>query len=79
MSEEIVKAEPGDAVISTGTGRILLNIKGKLQLLKTGGSKIGTKYKDSPVGSKKQQEAESPTGRVVSETHDTYCVIRIGV
>lgn len=37
---QIIKAEPGDAIISTGTGRVLLNVKGVLKLLKTGGGGV---------------------------------------
>jgi hypothetical protein len=33
---ETIEAIPGDAIISTATGRILLNVQGKLKLLKTG-------------------------------------------
>lgn len=42
MSEELIRAEPGDAIISTATGRILLNVKGKLRLLKGGGDGFET-------------------------------------
>lgn len=80
MSEEIVKAEPGDAIISSATGRVLLNVKGKLQLFKeggkeSGGGNIGTKY-ETLAYTKAQQEA-GPI--VISADHDTYVVIEIGV
>jgi len=29
----VIQAEPGDVVISSGSGRVLLNIKGKLYVL----------------------------------------------
>jgi hypothetical protein len=71
----IIKAEPGDAVISTATGRILLNIQGKLSLLKTGGGSGGNRL-SAP------QEVNVTRGSKIdytpSPTHDAIVTASLG-
>jgi|ERR1017187_2507974 hypothetical protein len=45
---KIIKAEPGDAIISTGTGRVLLNVKGILSKLRTSEESGGTTKPTTP-------------------------------
>lgn len=47
--EEMIQAEPGDAIISTGSGRILLNIGGQLSEGKVSGIRTVTVLPSFPV------------------------------
>ncbi len=67
--EEIVEAKPGDAIISSATGRILLNVKGKLQLFKEGAKGEGGGSKLS-APREVREKREKETWYTPSATHD---------
>lgn len=54
---ELIKAEPGDAIISSATNRILLNVNGILRLFKEG----GTEQQLSVAGYQEITEAKGQT------------------
>lgn len=83
--DEALHEEPGDAVISASSGRVLVREadlnkeNGKLRVLGAEAPKIGTEYKDFAIGDKKVQEEDEGEGRAISTDHDTYCIIEVGI